>query len=278
MRQNETKSILITGCSSGIGYESALYLHKAGYMVFATAREESDVQRLQSEGLNAHQLDVSNQKSIQKALKWVLDQNSGKLFALFNNAGFGQPGAIEDLPSKALREQFETNVFGLVAMTQAVLPIMRAQGHGRIIQHSSVLGIVSLKFRGAYNASKYAVEGICDTLRLELTDTDIHVSLLNTGPVESDFRKNAIKNFKKYIDLNSSTFKKQYQSEILSEQNSNQASAFTLKPDAVIEKIVLALESKNPAPRYYITRATYILGFLKRILSTRALDKVLIRV
>ncbi len=275
--QERKKSVLITGCSCGIGYESAHYLHAKGYNVFATARDESDVQRLKDESLNAHQLDVTDPDSIRRALQWVLNSTGNELYALFNNAGFGQPGAIEDLPLDALREQFETNLFGLVSMTQAVLPIMRAQGYGRIIQHSSVLGIVSLRFRGAYNASKYAVEGICDTLRLELKDEKIYVITLNTGPVTSKFRDNAIKNFERYIDIKKSRFEDQYLSQIL-DQDSDKPAPFTLEPDAVIKKVVLALESNNPSPRYYITKATYILGMLKRVLPTSILDRVLSRI
>ncbi|MEA3521619.1 MAG: SDR family NAD(P)-dependent oxidoreductase, partial [Campylobacterota bacterium] len=193
------KTILITGCSSGIGYDTAHYLHKNGYSVFATARNSSDVARLKDEGLNAHQLDVRDINSIDNALAWVLAQTDGELYALFNNAGYGQPGALEDLPKEALREQFETNVIGLHVITQKILPLMHSQGYGRIIQHSSVLGLVSLRFRGAYNASKYAVEGLCDTLRLELDKTNIFVVSLNTGPVRSKFRDNATIMFHRYI-------------------------------------------------------------------------------
>jgi len=159
------KSVLITGCSSGIGYDTAHYLHANGYRVFATARDVDDVKRLKSEGLDAYLLDVTKPETIDKTLTAVLEQTGGTLYALFNNAGHGQPGALEDIRTEVLQEQFATNVFGLHELTRRVLPIMRTQGYGRIIQHSSVLGIISLRFRGAYNASKYAVEGLCDTLR-----------------------------------------------------------------------------------------------------------------
>ncbi len=270
------KTVLITGCSSGIGYDTAHYLHKNGYSVFATARKDEDVIRLQDEGLNAYQLDVRDKDSIDKALEWVLAQTDGKLYALFNNAGYGQPGALEDLPSEALREQFETNVIGLHVMTQKVLPLMHAQGYGRIIQHSSVLGLISLRFRGAYNASKYAVEGLCDTLRLELDNTNIFVISLNTGPVRSKFRDNATKMFYRYIDSKKSRFHKAYNKEVLGhKETKNSKDPFTKDSDVVIKKVILALEKKNPAPHYYITSATQILGGLKRILPTLYLDKIL---
>ncbi len=273
------KTVLITGCSSGIGYDFAHYLHRNGYDVFATARDEADVQRLKDEGLNAHQLDVCDHLSIDRALKWVLSQTDGKIYALFNNAGYGQPGALEDLSSKALREQFETNVIGLHEMNRRIIPIMRAQGYGRIIQHSSVLGLVSLRFRGAYNASKYALEALCDTLRLELKGSNIFVITLNTGPIRSNFRDNATKMFKKHIDIDKSHFKLEYEKEVLArEKQKNEKDPFTKESDVVIDKLVLALNLNRPAPRYYITSATYILANLKRILPTSWLDRVLLKV
>ncbi|MDA3909445.1 MAG: SDR family NAD(P)-dependent oxidoreductase, partial [Sulfurimonas sp.] len=173
-----------------------------------------------------------------------------------------------------LREQFKTNFFGLHELTYQTLKIMRKQGYGRIIQHSSVLGIISLRFRGAYNASKYAIEGLCDTLRLELMETDIHICTINTGPIRSDFRKNAIKMFKKNVASKGSVFEKQYNEELLTVKEKD-GDIFTKDTDVVIKNIVHALESKNPQPRYYNTFATHLLGGFKRVLSTRILDKIL---
>ena len=273
------KSILITGCSSGIGYEIAHYLHNNGYDVYATARKESDVKTLRDEGLNALQLDVTDTASIDSALAAVLQQTGGTLYALFNNAGYGQPGALEDVPSEALREQFETNVIGLHEMTRRIIPLMRKQGYGRIIQHSSILGLISLRFRGAYNASKYAIEGLCDTLRLELDDTDIHVVTLNTGPIRSRFRDNATEKFLHYVDIDNSCFAKEYHEEVLArKEKKSENDPFTKEPIKVIEKVVLALEKPQPKPRYYITTATHLLGSLKRLLPTSWLDKILLKV
>lgn len=272
------KSILITGCSSGIGYETAKYLHTNGYDVYATARKDDDVAKLRDEGLNAHQLDVTDEASMDTALAWVLKKTGGTLYALFNNAGIGQPGAVEDITPEVLRMQFETNVIGLHAMTRRVIPIMRAQGYGRIIQHSSVLGLISLRFRGAYNASKYAVEGLNDTLRLELSDTDVHVITLNTGPVRSKFRDNAIVLFEKNVDAANSVFHTLYETQMKQRKSvKEEKSLFTKNPDAVIEKVVLALEKPVPDPRYYITRATWIIATFKRFLPTFLLDKLLKR-
>ena len=273
------KSILITGCSSGIGYETAHYLHNKGYEVFATARKDSDVKKLRDEGLNALRLDVTDTASIESALGAVLTQTGGTLYALFNNAGYGQPGALEDVPGAALREQFETNVIGLHEMTRRIIPVMRKQGYGRIIQHSSVLGLISLRFRGAYNASKYAIEGLCDTLRLELTGSNIHLVTLNTGPIRSKFRENATEKFLQYVNIEESLFAKEYKAEVLArKEKKNAKDPFTKEPIAVIEKVLLALEQHRPRPRYYVTTATHLLGTLKRLLPTAWLDKILLKV
>jgi len=265
MRNNIT--VLITGCSTGIGYETAVYLKKQGYRVIATARKTADVKHLHDLGFEAYYLDVRDLQSIKDVIN-KLD----KIDVLFNNAGYGQPGAIEDISYEALKEQFETNVFGLHEVTRQVIPIMRKQGYGKIIQHSSVLGLISLKFRGAYNASKYAIEGLTDTLRLELLGSGISVSLLNTGPVISKFRDNAKQKIIQNIDINNSIFKEQYEKNLKSEKSDVPFTLQSIDVAYVVEKIIL---SEKPKPRYYITKATYLLGFLKRILSTSMLDKIL---
>ncbi len=272
------KTILITGCSSGIGYDTAHYLHKNGYRVFASARKSEDVRRLQEEGLDAYLLDVTKPETITQTLESVLEQTKGTLYAVFNNAGYGQPGAVEDIPTQVLKEQFETNLFGLHEVTRQVLPIMRAQGYGRIIQHSSVLGLISLRFRGAYNASKYAIEGLCDTLRLELDKEDIHIITINTGPVHSDFRKNATKKYYEHIHGHPTVFEDAYQKELLPYEGKKKRDPFTKDSDVVIANIVHALASKKPRARYYNTLATHLLGTLKRLLPTAILDKILLKV
>jgi short-subunit dehydrogenase len=269
------QSILITGCSTGIGLETALYLQEKGFNVFASARTEHDVQKLYNRGLKAFYLDVTKPETIRDTLKKVLDQTHGKLDCIFNNAGFGQPGAVEDITTQTLKEQFETNVFGLHEVTRQVLPIMQDQGYGKIINHSSVLGLVSLKYRGAYNASKYAIEGLSDTLRLELHDTNIHVSLLNTGPVTSQFRENAKKKVIENIDIENSRHKESYIKTLNSKKSDVPFTLEAIEVAKVVEKI---LNAQKPKPRYYITKATYILGYLKRVLSTRSLDKILLKI
>ncbi|MEA3315084.1 MAG: SDR family NAD(P)-dependent oxidoreductase [Campylobacterota bacterium] len=268
-------NILITGCSCGIGEQTAIYLKDKGYNIFATSRDEEDIKRLKELGFNSYFLDVTKKETIKNTLDEVLKETNNKLDVVFNNAGFGQPGAVEDISTNSLKEQFETNVFGLHEVTIQVLDIMKKQGYGKIIQHSSVLGLVSLKLRGAYNASKYAVEGLTDTLRLELKDTNIDVTLLNTGPVISDFRKNAKDKLVQNIDIDNSRFKESYKKSLNSSKSDVPFTLPSIEVAKIVEKIIV---TKNVKPRYYITKATYLLGFLKRVLSSRLLDKVLIKI
>jgi len=272
------KSILITGCSSGIGLCVAEGLKTRGYRVFATARKETDAQQLRADGFESLRLDLADSDSITAAVDEILARTNGTLDALFNNGAYGQPGAVEDLSRDALRAQFETNLFGWHELTNQILPVMRRQGHGRIIQNSSVLGFVALRYRGAYNASKYALEGLSDTLRLELAGTDIHVSLIEPGPVTSRFRENAFKAYQENIDPDNSIHRDKYLAMEARLKTEGPVVPFTLPPEAVLKKVIHALESRRPRARYYVTFPTYLFGFLKRVLSTRLLDKVLNRV
>ena len=276
--QNNTRAILITGCSSGIGLCVAQGLKQRGYRVFATVRQAADMSRLLDLGLESFQLDLDSSESINSAVDEVLARTNGQLFALFNNGAYGQTGAVEDLSRETLRAQFETNLFGWHELTRRVLPVMRRQGHGRIIQNSSILGFIALPFRGAYNATKYALEGLSDTLRLELHDTNIYVSLIEPGPIESRFRANSYKAFHQHIDIAHSPFQKQY--EELEERLTKEGpvAPFTLPPEAVLKKVVHALESKRPRERYYVTFPTHLFGTLRRLLSARALDSLLRKV
>ena len=265
-------NIVITGCSTGIGLETAKYLKDKDIKVYPTARDEADVMMLKELGFeDAMQLDVTNATQITEVIDEVM-QEDGKIDVWFNNAGFGQPGMIEDIHTDILREQFETNVFGLHECTRQILPIMLAQGYGKIIQHSSVLGIISMVGRGAYNASKYAIEGLTDTLRLELSNTNIYPILLNTGPITSNFRKNAMLKLQDNIEIEHSRHKEKYQQSLKAEKSKV---PFNEEADAVAKIIYKIIVAKRPKPRYYITKVTYILGYFKRVFSTSVLDKAL---
>lgn len=272
------RSILITGCSSGIGLCVAIGLKDRGYRVFATARKTDDVERLQSMGFESLQLDLNNSRSIRAAVDTVLTLSSGKLYALFNNGAYGQPGAVEDLTREVVRAQFETNVFGWIELTNLVLPVMRMQGEGRIIQNSSVLGFAAMAYRGAYNASKYAIEGFSDTMRLELANTNIYVSLIEPGPIDSQFRENALKAFLQNIDKKNSAHKVHYKKVLERLVPGKNNTRFTQGPEEVLNRVVHALEAKKPKARYPVTVPTYVFAWLKRLLPTSWLDKILLNV
>ncbi len=274
----QAKTVLITGCSSGIGYAAAVELKSRGHKVIASARKAKDVSRLQKEGFAAVQIDLADSASIATGFNKALKLADDKIDALFNNAGFGQPGAIEDLSRDSLRFQFETNVFGTQELTNLLIPVMRKHGYGRIIYNSSILGLVGMPYRGAYNASKYALEGVADTLRLELHDSNIAVSLVEPGPILSKFRENSFALFKKNILIESSFHKDKYQVMAERLQKEGAAVPFTLPAKAVADKVVHAIESDCPKSHYYVTFPTYLFAYLKRLLPTAWLDNLLRRV
>ncbi len=275
MGHPERRSILITGCSSGIGYAAAVGLHARGYRVFASARRPEDVARLAGTGLEALRLDLDDPASIAEAAAEVLTRTEGGLHALFNNGGYGQPGAVEDLTREALRAQFETLLFGWHDLTRRLIPAMRAQGRGRIVQNSSVLGLVPMAYRGAYVAAKYALEGLTDTLRLELQGTGIHVSLIEPGPIESRFRDNAYRKFLEHVDADRSAHRERYAALEARLRKPGPAAPFTLPAQAVLPKLIHALESPHPRIRYRLTVPTHLLSVLARVLPDRLLDRVL---
>ena len=272
------KTIFITGCSSGIGYTTAISLQKRGHRVICSARKDIDVQRLIQDGFECLRLDLADSESIHQAVEKLSQMTEGKIDALFNNGAFGQPGAVEDLSRDVLREQFETNFFGTHELTNLVIPMMRKQGHGRIIYNSSVLGFVAMKFRGAYNASKFALEGLADTLRLELRNSGIDIILIEPGPIESQFRANAFALYQKNIDASTSVHRETYKAMENRLQKPGPAAPFTLPAAAVAEKVIHALESNHPKTRYAVTLPTHLFVWLKRLLPTTWLDKILVSV
>lgn len=272
-----TRSLLITGCSSGIGHAAAHAMAERGWRVFATARKEEDVARLREEGFEALKLDLDSSASIEAAVASVAQRTGGTLTALFNNGAYGQPGAVEDLSRDVLRQQLETNLLGTHELTTRVLPMMRAQGHGRIVHNSSVLGFAALPYRGAYVCSKFALEGLTDTLRQELLGRGIHISLIQPGPITSRFRENAHRAFRANIDTRHSAHAETYRKVEARLASQDGKGAFTLGPEAVVAKLIHALEHPRPKPRYAVTLPTHLFSALKRVLSTRGMDRVLLR-
>ncbi|MEO1705714.1 MAG: SDR family NAD(P)-dependent oxidoreductase [Pseudomonadota bacterium] len=273
------KSILITGSSSGIGYDCAHYLRRKGWRVFASCRAEADCERLRGEGFEAPRIDYEDEASIESGLAEVLEATGGTLDALFNNGAYAIPGAGEDLPRAALRQNFEANLFGYHDLTCRVIPVMRAQGHGRILNCSSVLGFAALRWRSSYNTTKFAMEGLSDTMRLELKPSNIHVILIQPGPIGTEIRQNSIAHFERWIDWENSALRNLYEKALIPRlyAEATGPDPFELTPRAVSIKVHRALIDRRPASRYKITTPTYLLAAARRILPRRMLDALLVR-
>jgi NAD(P)-dependent dehydrogenase (short-subunit alcohol dehydrogenase family) len=273
------KSILITGASSGIGFDAASTLQSRGWRVFAACRQKADADRLKANSLpDAVHLDYEDPASITACVNHVLTETGGTLDALFNNGAYAIPGPLEDLSRAALSANLNANFLGWHDLTVQILPAMRDQGHGRIVNCSSVMGFVSTPYRGAYAASKYAVEAWSDALRMEMADLGIHVALIEPGPIQTDFRKNAVKRFEQWIDWENSPRVEDYRSHLLDKlQKGSNKSIFAKSPAAVTEKLIHAIESPRPKARYFVTIPTYATDLLRRILPTSLLDRVMRR-
>ncbi|WP_372570420.1 SDR family NAD(P)-dependent oxidoreductase [Ruegeria jejuensis] len=272
------KTILITGCSSGIGLDAAHGMRARGWHVFASCRNQRDCDRLRAQGFDSPRIDYTDPESIQSGLNEVLQATGGTLDALFNNGAHQLNAAVEDLPTEGLRAIFEANFFGWHDLTRRVIPVMRAQGHGRIIQCSSTLGLIHMRWRGAYSATKHALEAISSSLRLELRGTGISVVLIEPGPITTKFREKGIAYFERYIDWENSPKRAEYEEKLMPRMyGPSGPDPFELPPSAVTAKLARALDARNPRPRYYVTTATYVAAYLRRILSTRAIDRVMSR-
>jgi NAD(P)-dependent dehydrogenase (short-subunit alcohol dehydrogenase family) len=277
MSDHRNRTILITGCSTGIGYVCAKGLKDRGWRVFATARTPQDLERLEAEGLEAIHLDYRDRASVAACAAEVSNRTGGKLDALFNNGAYGQPGAVEDISREVLEEQFAANFFGWHQLTNLCLPMLRNNGKGHIVQCSSVLGIAAMKWRGPYNASKFAIEALSDTLRMELRGSGIHVVTINPGPIESDFVKNAKAAFERNIDLSKSLYREDFERQRQRLARGGNA-RFKLPATAVLDALVHALESRRPKIHYFVTNATWIVAVARRILPERLMDRFLVAI
>lgn len=273
------KTILITGCSSGIGRDAAMGLRDRGWRVFAACRQQKDCDQLRAMGFDSPRIDYTDAASVTSGLAEVLEATGGTLDALFNNGGHQMSGAVEDVPRDGMRAIFEANFFGWHDLTRQVIPVMRAQGHGRIVMCSSSLGLVAIPWRGAYTATKHAVEGLTDTLRLELRGTGIHPILIEPGPITTPLRKKGIAYFETYIDWRNSAKRAEYETSLIPRiYRETGKDPFELPPSAVTRKLVRALDSRRPRPRYYVTVPTYVTGYLRRLLPTRAVDWIVTKI
>lgn len=272
------RTLLVTGCSSGIGLDAAQGMRARGWRVFASCRKPEDCARLRAEGFESPLIDYADTDSVAAGLAEVLAATGGRLDALFNNGAFALPGAVEDLPREGLAAIFETNLFGYHDLTRRVIPVMRAQGHGRIVNCSSVLGLAGMRWRGAYVATKFAMEGLTDVLRLEMRGTGIHVILIEPGPITSLIRHNSIPHFERWIDWKGSARRAEYESLLHRLYGDSQRDRWELPASAVTARLAHALQSPRPRPRYWVTTPTWIVGTLKRLLPTRAADWIMARI
>ena len=273
------KSILITGCSSGIGLDAARRMQQRGWQVIAAARQPEDVAKLAAEGFAAVRIDYEEEASIHSGLADALAITGGQLGVLFNNGAYAIPAAVEDLPTDALRQIMQANLFGWHELTRAVLPVMVAQGGGRIIQNSSILGFVGLRFRGAYVATKFALEGLSDVLRLELAGSGVEVVLIEPGPIRTRIRQNSWPHFQKWIDWRGTRLEAVYEGKLIPRLTAPDGpkDPFELGPEAVSDALVHACEAARPKLRYRVTRATQYMAIAKRMVSGRLLDRLLVR-
>lgn len=262
----EPRTIIVTGCSSGIGAHCARALKAEGWRVFATVRKPEDLAPLEADGLEALRMDYTDATSIAALVDTVSARTGGRIDALFNNGAYGQPGAVEDLSTEVLRRQFETNLFGWHELTRRVIPLMRARGQGRIVQCSSILGLLPYRYRGAYTASKYALEGLSVTLRMELEGSGIHVSLIEPGPIATRFTANALAQIEKNIDLENSPHAKEYERQLARLRGTGPVNRHKLGPEAVHEVLRHALTATRPRPHYLVTTPAKQGAFLKRLL------------
>jgi len=270
-----SRTILVTGCSSGIGRHCATRLRQQGWRVFATARTPEDLEELAALDLRPVELDYALPQTIGSALKTVMAECEGKLDAVFHNGAYGQPGAVEDVSTECLRAQFEANFFGWHELTRQIVPVMRKNGAGRIVACSSILGLIPYRWRGAYAASKFAVEGLFLTLRLELQGSGIHVSLIEPGPIRSKFTENALVHFRRNIDIDGSVHAETYQRHLAKLAGGGGVNRFRRTPEAVFAKLKHALNAPNPKAQYAVTIPTHFMSRIRSIAPQKLLDRLL---
>lgn len=276
-RTKNPRSILITGCSSGIGHDAARTLAAEGWHVLATCRQQRDVERLTAEGLESFRLDLADPDSTAEGAAEALRRTGDSLFAVFNNGAFALPGAAEDLPRAALRDTFETNVFGQFDLTNRLIPAMKTNGGGRVVMNSSVLGFSVMPFRGAYAATKYALEALTDAMRMENRGSNLHVSLIEPGPIPSQIRVNSRAHFTRWIDPDTSLQRAAYAEKLIPAlfDQDNAPSPFSRPPSAATDALRRALTDRRPKARYFVTPAPWGIWALRRMLNTRAMDYIL---
>ena len=272
----KTKNILITGCSSGIGKNVAITLHNKGWRVFATCRSKTDCTFFTKLGIESFPLDLLKEESINCAVNLVKEKTKSQLDVLFNNGAYAIPGAIQDIPRSAMREIFEVNVFGQIDLINRCIPLMMNSDYPKVINCSSVLGFISLPYRGLYSATKYSIEALTDALRRENYDSKIKFVLIQPGPINTDIKKKSIKHFEKWIDWKKSIHQKTYENKVIKrlydDNYKDSFNSYELQPDEVTKILINVLNSKKPKARYKITIQTKIAQIMIKLLPTNTLD------
>lgn len=268
-------SVLITGCSSGIGRDTAVVLKGMGWDVIASARKPTDVDLLRKQGFKAVLIDNNDDASIEAGMRSAVEMaEGGRVWGVFCNAGYGQPGALEDVTSRGMEQQLRTNVVGTHSLLRLAVKHMGSAGGGRILVNSSVLGVVGMKYRGAYVASKFALEGMADVLRMEVRDLGIDVCLIEPGPVYTRFRANGLKVFHEHVEVEGSRHAKRYEGLVKKLSTEGPVVPFTMTSRRCGEIAAKALTCARPRARYRATVQTRVFSVLKRVLPTRWLDAV----
>lgn len=273
------KTILITGCSSGIGLDGARAMHARGWLVIASCRKEADCDKMRAMGLASVRIDYEEPASIEAGFEHAMAITGGRLDVLFNNGAYAIPGALEDMPTDAIRQIFESNFFGWHSLTRLAIPVMRGQASGRIIQNSSILGFAALRWRGPYNATKFALEGYTDTLRLEMRGTGIELVLIEPGPIRTRIRENSWPHFEKWIDVKASVRRRFYEKALIPRltMDNPPKDPFELGVEATTKALLHACEASRPRRRYRITWATKLMYGVKKLLPTRLFDHLAVR-
>ena len=266
-----SKTALVTGASSGIGEETARTLHKLGYTVYAAARRTDRLEQLTPTGIHALTMDVTDNESMTSGIEKIIAE-TGRIDVLVNNAGYGSFGAIEDVPIDEARRQFEVNVFGLARLTQLVLPHMRAQRSGTIINISSIGGRFTTLLGGWYHASKHAVEALSDALRMETAPFGIDVVVIEPGLIRTEWSGIAANHLEETAEGSA------YASQIKAVANSMRSESTNKRqspPSVIADTVEKIVTARKPRTRYVVGFAAKPLVTLRRILPDRAFDRLI---
>jgi short-subunit dehydrogenase len=263
--------VLLTGASSGIGFETALLLQQSGYKVYAAARRTDRLKKLESQGISILSIDVTSDVSMQQAVQSIIDRE-GRIDVLINNAGYGSFGSLEEVPMEEARQQFEVNVFGLARLTQLVIPHMREKQYGKIVNIASVAAHIYQPLGSWYHSTKFAVEGLSDCLRVELKPFGIKVILVEPGPIKSEWSGIAVEHLLQSSGKGPYRFIAQRMATTMTR---TYEASYVSGSDAVARVIAKSLKRNNPRARYTAGQGASFMIFARRMLGTRIFDALI---